>query len=68
MFSLLNGSADKYLSVLSGGENFAKVSNFGKVEWDPFTPEVIPFHEWFTGKMKKQLAVGKVKGIEVEFQ
>ena len=43
MFTLLNGNTEKNIKALT--EN-------NEQSWEPFTHEVIPFHEWFTGKMK----------------
>lgn len=51
MFNLLNGSTDKYMSLLSSGD-----PNDKEYQWEPFTHEVIPFHEWFAGKMGKHIA------------
>jgi tetratricopeptide (TPR) repeat protein len=44
MFSTLNGNTDKYMSPLCSEDK--------DLRWEPFTHEVIPFHEWFAGKMK----------------
>jgi tetratricopeptide (TPR) repeat protein len=62
MFSSLNGSTEKHLVTLHSLDE--------KYRWEPFTPELIPFHEWFAGKMKKKIeAVGqpaeKKKGAKV---
>lgn len=48
-FTLVKGAGDKYLKPLS--------SNDQLLQWKPFTHEVIPFHQWFEGKMnvKKRL-------------
>lgn len=43
MFSILNGTAEKYLSLL--------YSETEEYRWEPFTHEVIPFHLWFVGKV-----------------
>lgn len=50
-FTLLNGNTDKYFSALTEDE---------KNRWEPFTHEVIPFHEWFAGKMGRRKAVHSV--------
>jgi len=44
VFALLNGNTGKYLAGLQSKE--------GENRWQPFTHEVIAFHEWFGGKMK----------------
>jgi tetratricopeptide (TPR) repeat protein len=55
VFATLNGNTDKYMKPLSSDDR--------TVCWEPFTHEVIPFHEWFAGKMnvktktKRHLAV-----------
>jgi len=86
MFTLLNGSADKYMNALSptppnkvtesvilrtalpiregekkyksspsAGENISSPDGRGQEgAWQPFTHEVIPFHEWFAGKLRKR--------------
>jgi tetratricopeptide (TPR) repeat protein len=47
MFSSLNGNTDKYMNALTSADK--------ELRWEPFTHEVIPFHEWFAGKMKKHI-------------
>jgi tetratricopeptide (TPR) repeat protein len=44
MFTLLNGNTEKNMQALLSGKD---------QKWEPFTHEVIPFHEWFAGKMVK---------------
>jgi tetratricopeptide (TPR) repeat protein len=56
MFSQLNGKTEGYLAILNSSDK--------KTKWEPFTHEVIPFHEWFSGKMKKHiLPVSPVKEL-----
>jgi len=45
-FASLNGNTGKYIASLQLKE--------GETRWQPFTHEVIPFHEWFGGKMKEK--------------
>jgi len=55
MFTILNGNTDKYFSALTSGEE--------SLRWEPFTHEVIPFHEWFAGKMgRKKVKAPSLKG------
>ena len=44
-FGLLNGSAQKHLVTLASHDE--------KTRWEPFTPELVPFHKWFAEKMNK---------------
>ena len=44
MFSTLNGSTEKHLKALRSQDEATR--------WEPFTHELIPFHEWFAGKMR----------------
>ena len=50
-FSKLNGNADKYLKILSSPDV--------EHRWEPFTHEVIPFHEWVIAKMNRKAAMQK---------
>lgn len=43
MFSTLNGNTDKYFDALTSSEE--------NLRWEPFTHELIPFHQWFADKM-----------------
>lgn len=45
MFHILNGKAEKYLSLLC--------SETEEYRWEPFTHEIIPFHVWFAEKTGK---------------
>lgn len=47
MFSTLNGSTEKHLKALRSQDE--------TLRWEPFTHELIPFHEWFAGKMKVKM-------------
>lgn len=49
MFSLLNGKTQDHMSSLSSSDE--------NTRWEPFTHELIPFHEWFGGKLKTSLPV-----------
>jgi hypothetical protein len=44
VFTSLNGNTSEYMAALSSSDK--------ETRWEPFTHEVIPFHEWFAGKMK----------------
>lgn len=59
LFHLLNGTAFDHLSTLSSSDEATR--------WEPFTHELIPFHEWFAGKMKHklplQVKVGSAKTL-----
>ena len=57
MFSSLNGNTDKYMAPLSSDDK--------EYRWEPFTHEVIPFHEWFAGKMPARHNVGTGGGKSV---
>lgn len=49
-FSLENHSFQEMLSELESGN--------GKYKWEPFTPEIIPFHEW----VRKKINSSRTKG------
>ena len=59
MFATLNGKSEKNISILSNNK---------EQQWEPFTHEVIPFHEWFVGKMgkKKKEAVAKKQVVRTD--
>ncbi|MBI3500779.1 MAG: hypothetical protein HY063_03210 [Bacteroidetes bacterium] len=74
MFNLLNGVAHENIAKLSppsprrGEHARAALSPSGRdgeglLSWQPFTPEVIPFHQWFASRMP----AGKKKTTEKEF-
>jgi len=76
-FHLLNGTAEKNISMLSSpclqrekAESAALPSSppsgelEGALSWQPFTPELIPFHEWFEGKMNSGTESGENKARE----
>jgi hypothetical protein len=44
IFSNLNGKTNEYLSELKNGKECA---------WEYFSPELIPFHEWYEEKMRE---------------
>ena len=46
MFSTLNGNTNKYAKALAS-----------EFPWEPFTHELIPFHEWFAKKMKNKIGI-----------
>src|ERR1051326_1663048 len=55
-FNMLNGTTEKNLSMLSSDK---------QVKWEPFTHEVILFHDWFAEKMgKKKLVARQPKPIK----
>jgi len=45
VFTMLNGNTEKYIADLQSRDE--------KTRWEPFTHEIIPFHEWFSEKMGK---------------
>lgn len=53
MFALLNGSTEKHLENLRSQDE--------DLRWEPFTHELIPFHEWFAGKMKRKMPLPALK-------
>ena len=56
MFTTLNGNTDKYMNALTSKEK--------KLRWEPFTHELIPFHEWFAGKMKKKIETSGEQSVK----
>lgn len=65
-FTLLGGSTDKYMNALQGTSYELRVTKdkeatrhssfvISNLQWQPFTHEVIPFHEWFASKIKRVL-------------
>ena len=59
MFNTLNGNTDKYMIALTSEDK--------NLRWEPFTHEVIPFHEWYAGKMspKHKISPSRQKKIPV---
>ena len=51
-FSTLNGNTDEYMKYLTSSDKDKR--------WEPFTHELIPFHEWFAGKMGKKIETESV--------
>ena len=52
-FSTLNGNTDEYMKYLTSSDKDKR--------WEPFTHELIPFHEWFAGKMRVKIQVTSQK-------
>lgn len=71
MFSLLHGSADKYMEKL-GGRSWELTDHHelktpdSELSWEPFTHEIIPFHEWFAEKRKKKIPTHKSQAAREE--
>lgn len=49
MFSQLNSKTQDHISSLSSASE--------TLRWEPFTHELIPFHEWFAEKMKGKISI-----------